>query len=51
VDTIRLKMLKVAAKAVHSARYTIFKLCSSCPYKKEYYQTLANIRGLKPAAV
>lgn len=48
IDTIRLRLLKVAAKVVHSARYTIFKLCSSCPYKKEFYDTLANISGLKP---
>lgn len=48
IDAIRLKLLKVAAKVVHSARYTIFKLCSSCPYKKEFYDTLANIWGLQP---
>lgn len=48
IDTIRLRLLKVAAKVVHSARYTIFKLCSSCPYKKEFYATLANISGLQP---
>ena len=46
IDTIRLKLLKVAAKVVHSARYTVFKLCSSCPYKKEFYETLSNIQGL-----
>lgn len=38
VDTIRLKLLKVAAKVVRSARYITFKLCSSCPYKEEFYQ-------------
>ena len=48
IDTIRLKLLKVAAKAVHSARYIVFKLCSSCPYKKEFYETLSNIRRLQP---
>ena len=48
IDTVRLKLLKVAARAVRSARYTTFKLCSSCPYKKEYYETLQNIRGLQP---
>lgn len=47
IDTIRLKLLKVAAKAVHSARYIIFKLCSSCPYKDEFYETLENIRRLQ----
>ena len=34
IETVRLKLLKIAVKVVHSARYTIFKLCSSCPYKK-----------------
>ena len=46
IDTIRLKLLKVAAKAVHSARYIVFKLCSSCPYKREFYETIENIRRL-----
>ena len=48
IDTSRLKLLKVAAKAVHSARYIVFKLCSSCPYKKEFYETLSNIWRLQP---
>jgi hypothetical protein len=48
VDTIRLKLLKVAAKVVCSARYKIFKLCSSFPYKRIFYETLTNIRQLKP---
>ena len=30
INTVRLKLLKVAARAVRSARYTTFKLCSSC---------------------
>lgn len=48
VDTIRIKLIKIAAKVVHSARYTYFKLCSSFPYKNEFYETLENIRLLKP---
>lgn len=48
IDTIRLKLLKIATKAVHSARYIVFKLCSSCPYKKEFYETLRNIGRLQP---
>jgi hypothetical protein len=48
VDTIRIKLLKIAARIVHSARYTIFKLCSSCPYKLEFYETLRNIQKLRP---
>ena len=46
VDTIRLKLIKIAARAVCSARYITFKLWSSCPYKKEFYETLENIRKL-----
>ena len=46
IDTVRLKLLKIAAKVVHSARYITFKLCSSCPYKNEFYETLSNIDKL-----
>ena len=48
VDTIRLKLLKIAARVIHSGRYIYFKLCSSCPYKAEFYETLVNIHGLYP---
>lgn len=48
IDTVRLKLLKIAARVVHSARYITFKLCSSCPYKKEFYETLRNIQSLRP---
>ena len=43
IDTVRLKLFKVAAKVVHSGRYIKFKLCSSCPYKAEVYETFENI--------
>ena len=46
IDTVHLKLLKIATKAVRSARYITFKLCSSCPYKKEFYETLSNIGKL-----
>jgi hypothetical protein len=46
VDTIRLKLLKIAARVIRSARYITFKLCSGCPYKREYYETLSNIQQL-----
>lgn len=46
IDTIRLKLLKIATKVVKSARYKYFRLCSSCPYKREFYETLENIRNL-----
>ena len=46
IDTVRLKPLKIAAKVIRSARYITFKLCSSCPYKDEFYNTLYNISKL-----
>jgi len=46
VDTIHLKLMKIAARAVCSARYITFKLCSRCLYKKEFYETLENIQKL-----
>ena len=48
IDTIRFKLLKIAARVVRTARYKYIKLCSSCPYKKEFYETLENIRSLQP---
>ena len=48
IDTIRLKLLKIAARVVKSARYKYFKLCSNYPYKKEFYETLENIHNLQP---
>ena len=46
IDTVRLKLLKIATKVVHSARYITFKLCSNCPYKEEFYDTLSAIGKL-----
>lgn len=48
IDIIRIKLLKIAVKVVRSARYLTFKLCSSCPYKDEFYKTLENIQHLQP---
>ena len=48
IDTIRMKLIKIAAKIVRSGRYIYFKLCSSCPYKDMFYKTLENIWGLRP---
>ena len=46
IDTVRLKLLKIAAKVIHSTRYITFKLCISCPYKEEFYNTLSSISKL-----
>lgn len=48
IDTIRLKLFKIAAKLIHSARYLKFKLCSSCPYQQQFMQTITNIHRLEP---
>ena len=46
IDAIRLKLMKIASKVVHSGRYILFRLCSSCPYQKEFIATWKNIRNL-----
>ena len=46
IDTVRLKLIKIVAKVIRSARYITFELCSSCPYKDEFYKTLFNISKL-----
>ena len=51
IDTIRIKLMKIAARMVHSGRYIYFKLCSSCPYKDAFYKTLENIWGLRKRLV
>lgn len=48
IDTLRLKLLKIALKVVRSARYVFFKLCSHCPFEAEFQETLTNIRRLRP---
>jgi len=48
IDTIRLKLLKIATRVVHSARYVTFKLCSNCPFQHEFIETLHNIRLFSP---
>lgn len=48
IDAIRIKLLKIAAKVTHSGRYLHFKLCSSCAYKAEYWETAQNIAKLRP---
>lgn len=46
IDTVRFKLLKLAARIVKSARYVYFKLCSHCPYQTQFYETLSNIGKL-----
>ncbi len=46
IDAIRIKLMKIAAKVIHTGRYIVFRLCSSCPYQKEFISTLENIHRL-----
>ena len=46
METIRLKMVKIAAILTKSARYLTFKLCSSCPYKKQFWDTMSRINNI-----
>ena len=46
IDTVRLKLFKLASKIVSTGRYLYFKLCSFCAYKTEFMKVLANIHSL-----
>jgi hypothetical protein len=48
IDTVRLKLLKIATRIVRSARYVYFKLCSYCPFQAQFYEALSNIGQLQP---
>lgn len=43
VDTIRLKLIKVAARVVVSVRRVIFHLCSNCPYQVEFNRVMERL--------
>jgi hypothetical protein len=49
VDTIRIKLFKISSRLVRGAGYLTYKLCSSCPYKGQFAETLENIWKLRPA--
>lgn len=46
IETIRMKIIKVAGKLVKSSRYLKFKLSSSCAYQNEFWHILKNINSL-----
>lgn len=47
IDAIRLKLIKIAVKIVSTSRYQFLKMCSSCPYKREFYGIIQNINALR----
>jgi len=46
IETIRTKLIKIVAKIVKGGRYLKFKLCSSCPYKQEFWDILNKIQAI-----
>lgn len=46
IETIRMKIIKIAGKLVKSSRYLKFKLCSSCVYQNDFWHILNNINLL-----
>mgnify|MGYP007047909318 CR=1 FL=1 len=42
-------MKSLLEQVIRSAGYITFKLCSRCPYKKEFFEILTNIRDLEAA--
>ena len=47
IETFRLKLIKIAARVIRSARYRSFRFCSSCPYKDEFREIQQNIQQLQ----
>lgn len=47
IETLRVKLFKVAARCVKKARGIIFKLCSFYPYQSVFRQTLKNIQKIQ----
>ncbi|BAM46840.1 hypothetical protein AXY_07080 [Amphibacillus xylanus NBRC 15112] len=45
VATVRIKLIKIAGKVINTARYTTFKLCSSCLYKKQFWFALKKFKA------
>ena len=47
IETIRTKVIKIAARIVSSGGYIIYKLASSCPNKKLFHTIFNNIPKLE----
>ena len=46
IETIRLKLIKIAGKLISTGRYLKFKLCSSYLYQQVFWQILTKIKQL-----
>lgn len=49
IKTIRNRLIKIAGRFVKTGRYLYYKLASSCPHKKLFYDIYQNIQKLKVA--
>ena len=47
IETIRNRIIKIAARIVNRSKYAFYKLASSCPYKKLFYTIYENIQKLE----
>ena len=47
METIRLRLVKIASRVVRHGRNIIYKLCSSCPFQEEFKKCLGNLDYLK----
>jgi len=47
IETIRTKLIKIAARIVKTGRYIYYKLAEGCPNKKLFFRVLDNIQNLK----
>jgi hypothetical protein len=46
METLRVKLVKIAGRLIRSGRYLTWKLCSSCVHRNSFIQTLQNISRL-----
>lgn len=46
IETIHMKIIKIAAKVIKCGRYLKFNLYSSCPYKYEFWSILNKIESI-----
>ena len=47
IETLRIKLIKIAAKRVKQSRRIMFKLCSHHPYKEVFHHCLKTIQAIQ----
>lgn len=46
MGTIRMKLIKIASRVARHGRKMLYRLCSSCPFQKEFREIMDNIHDL-----